>query len=262
MKNKGKPIIIFARKNRLNTLLIKFLAKRIDIGLIIYEQPNYHHYIKIIKKRVKKCGLLNTLSQLILHFLNVSRSKTKKRINEIIKKDWTEKTIIPKNKIITVQSINDSKVYNILKKHKPKTVIVSNTSIINNNLLNLSNTHFVNIHPGMLPFYRGQFGAYWAIYNKDIENVGVSIALIDSGIDTGKIIKQSPCSIDLKRDTPQTFIYQQYAVGRYLLLDVLKTFNSKNLEFIPGDEKGKLYYPPTLGQHIKWIKKKNECNRR
>ena len=45
-------------------------------------------------------------------------------------------------------------------------------------------------HPGITPSYRGAYSSFWAIYNKDEENIGYSIFFIDDGVDTGDLIFQ------------------------------------------------------------------------
>ena len=45
--------------------------------------------------------------------------------------------------------------------------------------------HILNIHPSLLPFGRGKYGYFWSIINS--EPFGVTIHLVDEGIDSGKI---------------------------------------------------------------------------
>ena len=47
----------------------------------------------------------------------------------------------------------------------------------------------INIHPGLLPRYRGPAPVHWAIRNGDPE-IGVSIHRVDEGVDTGPILAQ------------------------------------------------------------------------
>lgn len=48
---------------------------------------------------------------------------------------------------------------------------------------------FINIHPSLLPKYRGQVPSLWALLN-NTEVTGVTLHYIDEGIDTGDIIEQ------------------------------------------------------------------------
>lgn len=53
---------------------------------------------------------------------------------------------------------------------------------------------FINIHPSLLPKYRGSIPTFWALLNNERE-IGVTMHYIDSGIDSGDIIAQVKCRI-------------------------------------------------------------------
>ena len=45
---------------------------------------------------------------------------------------------------------------------------------------------FLNVHPGLLPFYRGQNPVQWSV--RDLAPLGATVHFIDEGIDTGPIL--------------------------------------------------------------------------
>ena len=68
--------------------------------------------------------------------------------------------------------------------------MVFGSSIIRGALLNfLLKKKALNIHMGVLPFYRGTDCNFWAIHDKKYKNVGASLILLSKKIDDGKIIK-------------------------------------------------------------------------
>jgi len=54
---------------------------------------------------------------------------------------------------------------------------------------------FINVHPGKLPWYRGRSTVNWAIVNGESE-VGVTVHLMDDGVDTGDILLQDTVPIE------------------------------------------------------------------
>jgi methionyl-tRNA formyltransferase len=44
------------------------------------------------------------------------------------------------------------------------------------------------VHAGITPRYRGTHGGYWVLLNNDPGHCGVTIHLVDPGIDTGSIV--------------------------------------------------------------------------
>ena len=57
------------------------------------------------------------------------------------------------------------------------------------------------IHPGICPQYRNSHGCFWALLNRDLENVGCTLLRIDKGIDTGPIYGFYRCEFDELSDT-------------------------------------------------------------
>ena len=58
--------------------------------------------------------------------------------------------------------------------------------IIKKEILSLPSMGFLNVHPGILPNYRGLDPVKWSIRNLD--PLGATVHLIDEGIDTGPIL--------------------------------------------------------------------------
>lgn len=62
-------------------------------------------------------------------------------------------------------------------------------------LIDIPNLGVINIHPSLLPEYRGPVPTAWAILNGEKE-FGITIHKVDSGIDTGNILVQQKYKIN------------------------------------------------------------------
>lgn len=67
-------------------------------------------------------------------------------------------------------------------------------NIFRSRYLSIPSMGFVNIHPSLLPKYRGSMPTLWALFNNEKE-VGSTIHYIDECIDTGDIIAQKKCAL-------------------------------------------------------------------
>lgn len=67
--------------------------------------------------------------------------------------------------------------------------------IISNVLLKAYENKIINIHPSLLPSFKGAHGILDA-YNYGVKVFGVTIHYVDNGVDTGKIIDQEAFHID------------------------------------------------------------------
>lgn len=104
--------------------------------------------------------------------------------------DQSKPTFIPKG------SINDAKhVANIIELN-PDIIIAYGCSIIKSELLEHFSGHFINVHLGLSPYYRGSGTNFWPLVNGEPEYVGATFMYIDKGIDTGEIIHQIRSKIE------------------------------------------------------------------
>lgn len=67
-------------------------------------------------------------------------------------------------------------------------------NIFTPDFISIPSMGFINIHPSLLPKYRGPVPTLWALLNND-KKTGVTLHYIDSGIDTGDIIAQDDYDI-------------------------------------------------------------------
>ncbi len=65
----------------------------------------------------------------------------------------------------------------------------------------------INIHPSLLPRYRGPSPTYWILKNKEAET-GLTCHYVDQGFDTGEIISQVRIALD-PTDTLSSIIEKQ-----------------------------------------------------
>jgi len=100
-------------------------------------------------------------------------------------------------------------------------------------ILNAPKFGCINIHPSLLPRWRGAAPIQRAIKSGDV-TTGVTIMKIDQGLDTGDIYKQEVLPID-DNDTTDTLSQKAAEIGAKLLIDVLTTIETGKATTIPQD---------------------------
>ncbi len=98
-------------------------------------------------------------------------------------------------------------------------------------LMNVTRDGFINVHPSMLPKYRGGNPYSRVIMNGETET-GVTIHFMDEGFDTGDIIAQKAYHIHSKA-TMGTIFNELNVLGIELLLQVLQAYENEELSRIP-----------------------------
>lgn len=113
-------------------------------------------------------------------------------------------------------------------------VVVAYGKIIPPEVLSLPSLGCVNVHPSMLPKYRGPAPMQAAIENGD-SATGISIMLLDAGMDTGPILAQQ--SIELSpAETLPSLVGKIHRDAPRFLVRTLREYGSKQIQPKPQDE--------------------------
>ena len=101
------------------------------------------------------------------------------------------------------QTISEREINSILRKHKISLICLAGfMKILSKNFINNFDGRILNIHPSLLPKYKGLNTHERAIKNKD-KFSGCTVHFVTAKLDSGKIIKQKKVKI-YKKDTPKT----------------------------------------------------------
>lgn len=92
--------------------------------------------------------------------------------------------------------------------------------ILPEDILELPRNGFVNIHPSLLPKYRGPSPTYWVLKNRE-SVTGLTSHFMDEGIDTGPIINQAEVPV-AEQDLLKDIIDKQKRILGELLQETLK----------------------------------------
>lgn len=246
-----KSILIIGRESLFIRLLYNYLIHNVpNINLMVVFEKKESSYL-FLKRRIKKIGFTKVIGQLIfLIFIAIPQSFfSRNRINSIIKLNKLNSLIIPSENIVKLESINSSSFHGVLLQKKWSNVILCGSRIASKKTLGITDCKFINIHAGITPYYRGVHGLYWALYNKDLENGGVTLHYVDAGIDTGNIISQKIVYVT-KEDNFSTYPYLQFCVGLKLLANFLNFSEGNKFSSNYDNSKSKLYYHPTFFQYL------------
>lgn len=93
--------------------------------------------------------------------------------------------------IINTRDINSEIAIHFIKNHKPDFLLCAHfNQLLKAPVLNIKDIECVNIHPSLLPQYKGVDPVFYAMKD-DTEEIGVSVHKMDESFDTGDILIQS-----------------------------------------------------------------------
>jgi methionyl-tRNA formyltransferase len=113
-------------------------------------------------------------------------------------------------------------------------VVVAYGKIIPAQILEIPRLGCINVHPSKLPLYRGPSPMQWAIKEGDV-STGVSIMLLDEGMDTGPILAFESLELDADETYP-TLQSKVHEIGPKLLVNTLKRYEGGEITPAPQDD--------------------------
>ena len=161
---------------------------------------------QLLRLRLRRLGWLTVAGQ--LGFMALQRAQdrlSRRRIAEIKRQAGLDDRLPAGVPVIHVASVNAPECMAHFAALNPAVVVVVGTRIIEAAVLRAVGVPFINYHAGITPKYRGVHGGYWALAQGDRDNCGVTVHLIDPGIDTGGVLYQAriaPARADKSRPIP------------------------------------------------------------
>ena len=153
--------------------------------------------------------------------------KPKGRGMKLIPCEVKEYAIEKNIKVYQPEKLRENKeIADTLKDINPDVIcVVAYGKIIPKEILEIPKYGCVNVHPSLLPQYRGSAPIQWAILNGDKET-GVTTMYLDEGMDSGDIILQTKTPID-KDETSGELWDRLSKIGAELLVETLEKIENK-----------------------------------
>jgi folate-dependent phosphoribosylglycinamide formyltransferase PurN/peptidoglycan/xylan/chitin deacetylase (PgdA/CDA1 family) len=142
----------------------KLISDGRELGVIIYEN----------KKRTAKYLLKRLLYRAKGVISGITYGSIAKDVPDIVVKN--------------VDDINSPETKRVLEDIRPDLIAVVGTRKLDKGIYGLAGKGAINLHSGILPYYRGADSEFWALYNNDIDKIGVTIHFVDEKLDAGDII--------------------------------------------------------------------------
>ncbi len=173
---------------------------------------------------------LNVIAAISLRKKNTFRYFVKEIfIRHLLKKTSLEKIVqikgIEHKRVLNINSVES---LNYIKKLNPDLICVCTFGqILKKDIIKIPRFGCINMHPSLLPEYRGADPVFWVIRNCE-KKTGVTIHYIDEGMDTGDIIFQS--SRIIEEGTDIVDLKRMLSVnGSVLMVEAIKKIFENNV---------------------------------
>ena len=173
--------------------------------------------IESAPRGVQKNGLLYSISKIVAYLLNLFFGKV------IGLKLFSKNKKIPYK---LMKTSSDDGLESWIRDINPDVIMVHSMSqLLKDSVYSIPRMGTLNLHPSMLPEYRGPNPDFWQYVNMEM-NPGVTIHYIDKGEDTGDVVFQERIHIPLGTKSPERLDKLIGEVGVSLMLKALKSLSN------------------------------------
>ena len=231
-------------------MLIRELRRSFDVVDVVIE--NKEPAWTFLRRRIRKLGLLKTIGQIAFQVYGKFAAIRSRGLNRsYVSRAGLDDRPLAEGEFTRVESVNDPRARELIHSLQPDVILVCGTRIIRAATLNSTDAKFLNAHFGVTPRYRGVHGGYWALAQKDAANCGVTVHLVDRGVDTGAILHQSIIEPG-PSDNFFTYPTLQAIVATPLLVQAARDcIDGDKPAAVVGVGPSKQWYHPTLMEYFR-----------
>ena len=155
---------------------------------------------------------------------------------------------------LTVSSPNSSEARAFLHRAQPDLAIARCKMLLDQEIYEIPRIGTFVLHPGICPEYRNAHGCFWALANRDLDRVGMTLLRVDNGVDTGPVYLHATCKYDERRDShiviqQRAVVDNLEAIGRTLTA----LARGENVKPVSTDgRRSAVWGQPRLTHYLRW----------
>jgi Formyl transferase len=236
--------------------IARWLASFTDLaGVVLIDEPKSYG-LRRIEREIKRIGLARFLDVVAfrLYYLLFLARADRRWLDERLRAICARYPDVPAStEILTTADPNGADVKAFLERIRPDVMVARCKRILKAAIFEIPRRGTFVLHPGVCPEYRNAHGAFWALAQRDLSNVGLTLLKIDAGVDTGPVYGYFSCDYD---EVAESHI----VVMTRLALDNLDALRERLLAACAGtatplDTAGRrsaVWGQPWLTAYLKW----------
>jgi folate-dependent phosphoribosylglycinamide formyltransferase PurN len=237
--------------------LASWLASSMDLrGLIVIRDRQTRRW-NVVRREIRRSGLLgfaDVVAFRVYYAAALAGGDDAWQAEELARLRVRYPADLTNVPSVVVSDPNSDEARDFLTSMSPDLVIARCKFILKPAIFSIARAGTYALHPGICPEYRNAHGCFWALANRDLERVGMTLLRIDKGIDTGPVYLHASCPIDERRES---HIVIQYRV----VLDNLDAIARRLIAVARGEHVAPLsttgrnsatWGQPRLTRYLRW----------
>lgn len=253
-----KAVLICHAGDRLDTDgLASWLActMRLTGLVVITDRPG--RVLNVAKREIRRIGWRGFLdvvafrlfSRIVLHAKDEAWKIDE--LNRLRSRYPADLTAVPR---IFVTNPNGEDARTFIQSLEPDVIIARCKFILKPAVFELAGTGAFALHPGICPEYRNAHGCFWALVNRDMDRVGMTLLKIDKGIDTGAVYLQAGCIVDEMNESHTVIQYRVVTENLDAIAHaIIALHDGLNPPTVATqDRKSATWGQPRLSDYLRW----------
>lgn len=253
-------VLICHEQDRLDReALASWLASTLKLAGLIIIRDRPDRLWRAARREIRRVGLLRFLDVIAFRvyarlWLSAGEAAWKEHIIQRMRALYpADLDAIPR---IVISSPNQEEARAFLARLQPDVAIARCKVILKPAIFELPRVGTFVLHPGICPEYRNAHGCFWALVNRDMGRVGMTLLRVDTGIDTGPVYLQAGCAIDEVRESHTVIQYRAVlenldAIGR-ILISLCR--GEKVATVATEGRRSATWGQPRLSAYVRWKK--------
>ncbi len=171
-------------------VMAPWLASFSDLAGIVVLDDGRQRLLRRVRREIRRVGPLRFVDVLAFraHYhlacAGADARWEKSFANELAVRYLAVADDVP---VLHAHGANGDDVVDFLERMRPDLMIARCRTLIDERIFSIPTRGTFVLHPGIAPEYRNSHGCFWALANRDLERVGMTLLKIDPGVDTGPI---------------------------------------------------------------------------
>jgi len=179
-------------------------------GVVVLEETPQQKRARV-RREIRRVGwlrFLDVVAMRLYHRLALAHRDhawTRNALSRIQERYGTPPNIAT----MTASDVNDEAVTRFVTQAAPDIVLARCKQLLKKRLISIPRVGCFVLHPGICPEYRNAHGCFWALSQRDLERVGMTLLKVDAGVDTGPVYGYYSYPFDERRES---YVVIQYRV--------------------------------------------------
>jgi folate-dependent phosphoribosylglycinamide formyltransferase PurN len=186
-----KTVLICHEEEPMNRIgMTRWLASFTDLAGVIVLEESGRQLRARFRRELRRVGWLRFLDVVAFRFYyrlrlaEADRRLQRSRLEQIFR---CYPEVSKDTRVIHAQIANSLESQQFLQELAPDLVIARCKQLLAERIFSNPRRGTIVMHPGVCPEYRNAHGCFWALAERDLDHVGMTLLKINKGIDAGPI---------------------------------------------------------------------------